>query len=323
MTVSFDIEALGGAFPMHLRLDATGTILGAGPALERVAGGRHLTGCDLLEVFSVERPMCVEQLPDLRPGERILLRFREGRPIQFRGHLVPAVGGAAAIMDLSFGLSDLADLGGAGLTAADFSPTDPTLDMLYLIEANGMAFSEVRRLVERLRCAKSRAEEQAFTDTLTGLGNRRALDRYIDCAQAGGDGFALCHVDLDYFKSVNDEHGHAAGDAVLRTISARLLRAVRAKDKVTRVGGDEFILIMPGMTDVDMIDGIACRIASILQEPISFGGHAHRVSASIGIAISSDYSRIDPDRMFADADAALYLSKSAGRATHRIANVSN
>ena len=318
MTVTLADGMLDLAMPMHLRLDAGGRIVGAGPAMRKTADTRALVGQVLLDVFAVHRPAGLRTFAQMsaRPGRRLVLGFREGRNVEFRGHILDAAGNGAFVLNLTFGLADLPDLGGAGLTAADFAPTDPTVDTLYLLEAKQMAFSEMRRLVERLRGAKSVAEEQAFTDTLTGLRNRRALDQVMAQSRERAEPFALCQVDLDHFKQVNDTHGHAAGDAVLRAVAARLSHSVRAADTVARVGGDEFILILPGMTDEATLARIARRIVTDIEGPVRFEGRDHRVSASIGITVSTDYADPDPVRMFADADAALYRSKSAGRATH-------
>ena len=200
------------------------------------------------------------------------------------------------------------------LTSGDFPPTDLTIEMLYLVEANAAVFAESRNLTMRLLGAKTEAEEQAFTDTLTGLRNRRAMDailkRYADCSES----FALMHLYLDFFKAVNDTLGHAAGDAVLREASRILGEETRASDAVARVGGDEFVLILNRISDVETVDRIGKRILQRPEKPIKFGDHICRISGSIGVTLSEDYAQPDPEQMLIDADKALYASKNAGRA---------
>lgn len=251
-------------------------------------------------------------------GRRLHLSFAEGRQVQMRGVLVPRPERRGALLNLSLCLSELSDLGGAGLTSRDFSATDPTVDMLYLIEAKSAAMSETRRLITRLNGAKTKAEAQASTDTLTGLRNRRAFDQIVDRLLFERVPFALCHVDLDYFKSVNDTLGHAAGDHVLRSVAQTLIEATRQNDTVARVGGDEFVILFQELTDPQTLDSIARRIIEWIERPLTFNGRLCRVSASLGTAISTDYELPRVEQMMADADAALYASKQGGRANHTI-----
>ena len=121
--------------------------------------------------------------------------------------------------------------------------------MLYLVEAKSAAMDESRALNSRLQGAKIAAEEQAFTDTLTGLKNRRALDHVMARLLAMGEVFSCMHVDLDYFKSINDTLGHAAGDHVLQVVAQVLVAETRAPDTIARVGGDEFVILVHDMDD--------------------------------------------------------------------------
>jgi GGDEF domain-containing protein len=132
-----------------------------------------------------------------------------------------------------------------GLTVADFAATDLTIEMLYLVEAKSAVMEELRHLNLRLHGAKAAAEEQALSDTLTGLCNRRALDLGLGALVQQGQTFGLMHLDLDYFKQVNDTHGHAAGDAVLRQVALVLREETRASDLVARVGGTSLCWCFP------------------------------------------------------------------------------
>ncbi len=185
--------------------------------------------------------------------------------------------------------------------------------MLYLVEAKTAVLNEFRRLNHRLEGAKVAAEVQAFTDTLTGLKNRRAMDHILNRYSETGESFALMQMDLDYFKQVNDTLGHAAGDLVLEEVARILTEETREQDTIVRAGGDEFVLIFHRLTDARDISGIAARILDRLAEPILFGDQPCNISASIGVAISSEYEHPDIDTMLKDADKATYASKNSGR----------
>ena len=195
------------------------------------------------------------------------------------------------------------------------------MELLYLFEANAAVRSELSALNERLEGARSAAEEQALTDTLTGLRNRRAMDIALDAMLADGMPFALLHLDLDFFKAVNDTHGHAAGDHVLRAAASALTSATRTGDTVARVGGDEFVVLLPGQTDALRLQGIADRIIARLEVPIAFEGQICRISGSIGITTTLRFAQASAEAMLADADLALYASKRAGRGRATIGGI--
>jgi diguanylate cyclase (GGDEF)-like protein len=165
-----------------------------------------------------------------------------------------------------------------------------------------------------LQGAKIAAEEQAFTDTLTGVKNRRAMDHILERYVEADLPFSVMHVDLDWFKQVNDTHGHAAGDHVLQVAARILVDETRADDTVIRAGGDEFLLIFPRLVRRDRLAAVAGRILSRLDAPIPYRGAACRVSASIGIASRAGGDALSAEAVVAAADAALYRSKKAGRA---------
>ncbi|PZP98930.1 MAG: hypothetical protein DI587_11940 [Variovorax paradoxus] len=151
--------------------------------------------------------------------------------------------------------------------------------------------------------------DDAEKDPLTGLANRRAIDRAAQ-AQAGRP-MAVISFDLDLFKPVNDRHGHAAGDEVLRTVAARLQQQSRHGDVVARTGGDEFVILLPGLADVMVLEGIAARVRSTVGEPIDFDGVALRVGASVGYACSDGSQRFE--QLAAQADAMSYEEKKRGK----------
>lgn len=181
-------------------------------------------------------------------------------------------------------------------------------------------------IVRQLKRSASVAAEEsqhfeglATRDPLTGLFNRRefraALEREFASAGRSGAGFALLLVDLDGFKAVNDTFGHAAGDKVLCAVAARLLEHARAIDTVARVGGDEFVLICPGMTSREDAAGLSERLIDALNRPIAVDGSEARIGASIGIVFCCDQIE-GCDELIRMADRAMYAAKHAGRNRH-------
>lgn len=300
--------------PMFLWLEPNGAVRDAGPTLRKLFRkdpiGRHLR-----DLFKLRRPRDLHDIDDVAKlaGARLNLQLLEHPMTGFRGIATVLPEGHGVLINLSFGIGVAEAVRLHDLTDADFSPTDLTVEMLYLAEAKSAVMEELRALNERLQQAKAAAEEQALTDTLTGLANRRAMDQAIDRLIGSGTPFGLAHVDLDYFKQVNDRLGHAAGDHVLQHVARILKDETRNGDVVARVGGDEFVLIFPWLSELDMMGPIAARILSSLAEPIEFKGQLCEISASLGMTVSTLYTNPQPDRLLNDADRALYASKSDGR----------
>lgn len=308
-------EALGRLMPLHLRVAASGRICGAGPTLEKLFPDMALPGQMFDGVFTLLRPRAVADLAEVarHPDIRLKLALRDPPHTAFKGIAVPLDGDGGVLLNLSFGIAVADAVRDHRLTDTDFAPTDLTVEMLYLVEAKSAVLAELRRLNLRLQSAKSEAERQALTDPLTGLCNRRAMDEVLAALALSGMPFGLMHVDLDFFKEVNDTHGHAAGDHVLVSVGRILSEEVRASDCVARVGGDEFVMVIPGLAEIDALRRIGERVLARLHQPILFEGVACKVSASIGITSSDCYDRADPDTMLSDADRALYASKHSGR----------
>lgn len=314
-------DALARLLPLHLRLDAEGRIAGMGDTLRKLIG-------DATDLASVFRPVRIGDVaraavPFVLPRDgRVFLAMTAHPDLIVRGNGVALPdGGILLNLGLGIGLSEAVRR--FSLTDADFAASDLAIEMLFLHEANGAMLAELSRSNLRLEEARQTAEVQAFTDPLTGLYNRRGLETSLDLALGGlGDGgFALVHMDLDLFKVVNDTHGHAAGDEVLRRVADRLRHATRAHDTVARVGGDEFVLILPGLIDRPQLMAFGSRVIAGIEAPVRVGPVVCNVSASLGIAISADFARPDADVMLADADRALYAAKAAGRARVCIAQI--
>ena len=171
--------------------------------------------------------------------------------------------------------------------------------------------------------ARKEAEGQlaflANHDSLTNLPNRSLFDDRLRQALARadrGDGFALCFIDLDRFKLINDSLGHAAGDAVLVEVARRLGAICRGGDTLARLAGDEFVMLLEGMGDAGAATGVARRILAALASPVQAGGRDIDVAASLGLALYPDDGN-DMASLLSNADAAMYAAKAAGRNTFR------
>ncbi len=162
-----------------------------------------------------------------------------------------------------------------------------------------------------LRRALLRAREAALTDPLTGLPNRRATMAALADAAASGP-LVVIALDLDHFKEVNDGEGHAAGDALLQAAACRLREAVRPCDMVGRIGGDEFVVLLVGVTDRDVVAGIAQRVSDALHRPVEYETRLLRLGATLGIAaVPAD--AMEPEVVMRIADEALVRAKRDGR----------
>lgn len=312
-------QLLDALCPMAVVLDETGHIRHAGPTLQKLRPTQSFVGCRFLEIMELNRPREINNMQGLLalPNTTLYLQFRDEPRTSFKGVLVPSPMGKGAVINLSFGISVLDAVRDYDLTNADFPATDLTIELLYLVEAKSAAMEASRKLNQRLQGAKIAAEEQAFTDTLTGLKNRRAMDHILSRLIVSGEPFSLMHLDLDYFKLVNDTMGHAAGDHVLQEAARIMVAQTREQDTVVRVGGDEFVLIFNGICDESRLADIATRLIGELEKPIAFNGQKCRISASIGTVMAVGPSGAEAAQLLHDADTALYSAKRAGRACHR------
>jgi diguanylate cyclase (GGDEF)-like protein len=165
--------------------------------------------------------------------------------------------------------------------------------------------------IHALRRAKSQAQLDALLDPLTGLANRRSADQALTILLAGayrsGTPLSVLALDIDHFKRVNDEHGHAAGDAVLRGIGAYLCSQVRRSDLAARVGGEELLLVLPGSDQEE-----ALALAERIRRDVAHLPLPVQVTLSTGVATSHPMDH-SADELLARADGALYEAKRQGR----------
>lgn len=300
--------------PMHVCLDQAGGIVSRGRTIARLLGGRHRILDAFVHVGEDGRETAADaMLARISSGKRVFLTLRAQDEIYLRGHGVPTSGGQL-LLNLGFGASLSAAIRAFELTDSDFSPADLAMEFLFLHEANKAALSELSRVNKSLKAAREDAQRMSITDPLTGVMNRRGFDlaflRAIEQRETAP--FALIHLDLDHFKQVNDQFGHAAGDRVLQLAAESIRAEVRASDKVCRAGGDEFLILMFSTTRREAIERACGRIIQRI-ETIDDGLDAPRVSASIGIAICPTDVAASEFDLFERADGALYQAKAAGR----------
>ncbi|MBE8988465.1 CHASE2 domain-containing protein [Nostoc sp. LEGE 12450] len=162
----------------------------------------------------------------------------------------------------------------------------------------------------------------AYHDPLTGLSNRKffaeQLYESLHWAQHNNLLLGLLFIDLDGFKQVNDTLGHETGDRLLMTIAGRLSNSLRASDTVSRLGGDEFTIILRAIPNVQIAAKVAEKILSSITKPIVLDGYAIRISASIGISVYP-YNSQDSENLIKQADAAMYRAKHLGKNRYEFA----
>lgn len=179
----------------------------------------------------------------------------------------------------------------------------------------------MKRDISALKTAHEKLTQIAFFDPLTGLPNRRLfkerLEDELQRSRKQQNHVALLFLDLDNFKRVNDTLGHDAGDKLLTTISNRLVSCVRNEDLVSRLGGDEFTVLLGGLTSDEPPKRIAEKILEALREPITLGRDSITATFSIGIAMAPDHASSAAELM-QHADIAMYEAKSLGKNTYKV-----
>jgi diguanylate cyclase (GGDEF)-like protein len=181
------------------------------------------------------------------------------------------------------------------------------------------------RDVRDRHAAQARIHHLAHHDLLTGLPNRSAfmerLEQLMVVAASGNSQLALLFIDLDHFKRVNDSLGHLVGDTLLRTVASRITASLRATDLVARFGGDEFMVLLPGVAQSTDVEEVAQKLLQSIAAPVNAEGRPISVAASIGIALFPN-DGATPEALIKHADTAMYLAKSRGRAQYRFFDLS-
>ncbi|WP_158549323.1 sensor domain-containing diguanylate cyclase [Lysobacter silvisoli] len=190
------------------------------------------------------------------------------------------------------------------------------MDIIYA----GRNVSARIAMEQALAASRQELEQLARIDTLTGVANRRQFEERLSDAlkrlQRHELQVAVMYLDVDHFKHINDTHGHAAGDDVLRVFARRLLNNVRASDFVARLGGDEFVVLVEDAALPEAAEAIARKLIQVMRAPIATDGRQLSVTTSVGIGCSGRPT--DAKALISAADAALYEAKRAGRNTYRL-----
>ncbi|HYH92473.1 MAG TPA: GGDEF domain-containing protein [Candidatus Saccharimonadales bacterium] len=193
------------------------------------------------------------------------------------------------------------------------------LSLLVLARLAGLVGLLARDVAAR-RVLEAKLSYQAFHDPLTGLANRR---RFVEAAEAAlgsrrrVGSVAALFLDLDDFKTVNDSQGHAAGDELLVAVAERIRSGLRETDLASRLGGDEFGILLVDIPEAGYASSVATRLLAALEAPIEVAGTTVTVGASIGVALDSA-AMADVDHLLADADIAMYQAKALGKGRHQV-----
>jgi diguanylate cyclase (GGDEF)-like protein/PAS domain S-box-containing protein len=188
------------------------------------------------------------------------------------------------------------------------------------VTGESMGFYALTTDVTRIKLAEQKLAFLAHYDPLTNLANRRY---FAECAQAAFERAAITRapmllmlIDVDYFKQINDGHGHAAGDAVLREVARRLKSSVRKSDLVARLGGDEFVVLCDDVDATYAAERLAGKVSAAMAAPVALDAARLNVTLSVGAALCRDPGSLEA--LLQKADEALYEAKEAGRARYRL-----
>lgn len=203
----------------------------------------------------------------------------------------------------------------AGVSAYLTKPLD-----LDQVRATVKEVLEEQRKKEEQRRAEQRLAYMAMHDALTGLPNRTLFHDRLNLALAYARRnqryLAVMLLDLDHFKDVNDTLGHKSGDRLLRAVGGRLANLLRTSDTVARIGGDEFMVLLPEITQTQDAAKVVRKLLQAVREPVVLDDHKVQITTSIGIAVYPRDGR-DADALWENADRAMYHAKAQGRDTYQ------
>jgi diguanylate cyclase (GGDEF)-like protein len=181
----------------------------------------------------------------------------------------------------------------------------------------------LKKEIDLRKVAEEEVRKLAYNDTLTGMPNRNMFIPYatkqLHAAHRAGMKVALCYIDLNNFKAINDNYGHKAGDTVLIHVANAISSVIRESDMAARLGGDEFVVLLVGVQDIEDTCRTTDEIQKVIYQPVTSEGHLLKVSASIGIAIFPDDGE-DLDALLSKADNSMFESKAIIKKTNEIAD---
>jgi diguanylate cyclase (GGDEF)-like protein len=235
------------------------------------------------------------------------------------------------LLTITFAASGAAELGHLllepGWLGGGVAPMQPTTTAIVVVAIlqGLLGLAMLIRLLDDERMAALSAADQvahmAYHDGLTGLPNRALfIDRLIMAlpqAERHGKHLAVVFLDIDHFKTINDSLGHEVGDALLKVTAERIRSVLRAEDTVARIGGDEFVIMLPDLRSPEDTGKIARKLNDVVREPFHALNHELIVTTSIGIAVYPEDGE-DARTLLKNADAAMYQAKEQGRDRYRL-----
>ena len=195
--------------------------------------------------------------------------------------------------------------------------------LIFLGILSGFIYQARKRekLLAQLFNSTTVLSEIANNDALTGLPNRRLLEdrmmQALKAAKRSDDIVAVLFLDLDFFKTVNDTYGHAAGDELLKLVATRLSSLLRSDDTVARIGGDEFVILLPTLADAQQAVIAADKIVKELAKPFELAHQTLQLAVSVGVALYPQHAD-EPSDLINRADIAMYVAKRKGRNCHAV-----
>ena len=184
-----------------------------------------------------------------------------------------------------------------------------------MFKGKKLNFSIIHDITKRKK-AQETIEHLAHHDPLTNLPNRKMfiknLVKSISKASENNSKFSLLYIDLDHFKNINDNYGHYTGDLFLKRVVRRLIKSIGEKSNISRLGGDEFTVILEGISDVKELSIISDKILSALKQPFKINDKDNFISASIGISVFPD-DGFSVEKLLNNSDAAMYQAKNTGK----------
>ena len=181
-----------------------------------------------------------------------------------------------------------------------------------------MALSDI----SALKSVQYQLLQLAHFDALTGLPNRRLkadrLHQAMANARRTGQGLAVVCIDLDGFKTINDQHGHDAGDQLLIALAGHMQQVLREGDTLARLGGDEFVAVLVNLGNIQACAPLMDRLLAAAAHPMRFKDHLLRVSASLGVTFYPQAQEVEGDQLMRQADQAMYLAKQAGKNCYQV-----
>ncbi len=286
-----DSDLYDQAFPFGFAVDGDGVIIGSGPALIRLLGrsiaGEPFTSVidgDQVSGFDPEEPL------DQWCGVTVSMMLRQPS-VRLTGSFIN-VGRKGVAFAGSLGIDEIGRLAELGLSESDFAPHDLSpahARILATSRQRSIQAREVRAELEESRLLEEALHHKAHTDQLTGVANRsafvEALGEAVDAQPGGNCRLVVMIVDIDRFKSINDIHGHLAGDETLRIVAQHLTQAVGDHGLVARLGGDEFGILLPALAVDADLRGTIDEIVAIRGHQLTVDGTTISVQITVGVVI--------------------------------------